>query len=284
MAFGAGLVRTEDFRVTSEKELAPGVWQLSTNQGRLYRIPGCDRPVPSVTNVLGMIAKPALVSWAARVEREAVVHAAVALHEDFVLGGAGKMVGAVYEQTLLKRLGTDKAHVKELAKAGDIGTSTHRLIEYQLRKRMGQPVAAKPPLLLPAAAPCFAAFQRWELEAELEVLSVEQTVWSSSVGYAGSYDFLGTVMMNGKRVTVVGDFKTGKAIYDEALAQVSAYCAAVREMGIVQSDVPLYGLIIRLPKAAAEPDAEFRFVTEAEQVGNMEAFRAAMTLWGWANP
>lgn len=271
-----------DFTISKEVELAPGVFQLTTSQGRLYRVPGIDRPVPSATNALACIAKPALGPWMAKVEREAVVHAAVALHEDYVKGGAGHMVGAVYEQTLLKRLGADKAHVRELQKAGEIGTSVHAYIEYKLRKKLGQKVG-KAPALLPGAASCFAAYEAWETQAELEAVSVEQTVWSSSIGFAGTCDFIGTVNLNGKRVTVVGDWKSGKAIYKEALAQVSAYCAAAREMGLVPASTPLLGLIVRLPKAQTDPEAEFRFVDEAEQVGHLEAFRAALELWKWSN-
>lgn len=277
------IVSEKEFSVTKRVELAPGVYQLTTSQGRLYEVPGIDHPVPSATNALAMIGKSALVAWSARVEREAVVHAAVALHADHVHGGGPLMTAAVYEQTLLNRLGKDKAHVKELEKAGAIGSNVHACIEHKLRKKLGQKVG-KAPALLPDAAPCFAAYERWEAEAELDAVSVEQTVWSSRIGFAGTCDFIGTVSLNGKRVTVVGDWKSSKAIYREAFAQVSAYCAAAREMGLVPQGTSLLGLIVRLPKTKSEtPEPEYRFVDEVEQVEHLEAFKAALKLWCWSN-
>lgn len=278
------MIASDGYQVTGRKELAPGVFQLVTNQGRMYELPGHDRPVPSVTNVLGIIGKPALVAWSARVEREAVVHAAVQLHADHVRGNGPLMNEAVYRETLLARLGSDKAHTRELAKAAEIGTNTHAVIEHELRKKLGQRPLGKAPALMPGAASCYAAFQRWRDDAELVATSLEQVVWSTSIGYAGSYDFIGSVNLNGKRIAVVGDFKTGKAIYQEALAQVSAYCAAVGEMGLVPRSTPLYGLVVRLPKAGGDPDAEFRFISPDEQVGHLEAFKAALALWHWSNP
>src|SRR5437879_13321705 len=76
-----------------------------------------DRELASVTTILQVISKPALVAWSAKVERELVTSASADLYED--VAGTPRMSRAAYLVTLRSRLGLVKAHTKELAKAGD---------------------------------------------------------------------------------------------------------------------------------------------------------------------
>src|SRR2546429_8317447 len=85
-----------------------------------------DRELPSVTTILQIVAKPALVAWSAKVERELVTSASADLYED--VAGTPRMSRAAYLITLRNRLGIQKAHVKELAKAGGIGSPGHAVI------------------------------------------------------------------------------------------------------------------------------------------------------------
>jgi hypothetical protein len=74
-------------------------------------------------------------------------------------------------------------------------------------------------------------WQDWHASVKLRPLALEQVVWSTTHRYAGTLDFLAEITVPGQAapVPVVGDIKTGKAIYGEALLQVSAYVAALRE-------------------------------------------------------
>jgi hypothetical protein len=99
---------------------------------RRYRIPGTDEAYDSVTSILSTIGKPALISWAANQERALVMEAAANLHEGLPL--APRMSRLAYLATLQTRLGKEKAHQRELAKAAEIGSETHGYIEWTLRR------------------------------------------------------------------------------------------------------------------------------------------------------
>ena len=101
-----------------------------TTSGRFYDIVP-DESYISITNAEESISKPALIGWAAKVEREACIEAAVALHSDWEnlsVSGAD-----AYRQILIERIGKQKASQRELEAAAEIGTATHNLIEWWAR-------------------------------------------------------------------------------------------------------------------------------------------------------
>lgn len=233
---------------------------------------------PSVTNILGCIGKPALINWAAKTEREMVVEAAANLWEDVPLVGK-KMSRPAYIATLTERIGKTKAHQKELAKAGEIGSQAHALIEWNLRKELGQTVGPEP-RIADKALWAFMAYEDWRKKSGLKPLAIEQTVWSTTHRYAGTMDVFGEVLIepHGTCVAVL-DWKTGKGIYDEALLQNAAYVQALIEMG--HAKPPVYGVIVRLPKVETDPDFEVLPIAAHEQPALFDAFLAVKRLWGW---
>jgi len=80
--------------------------------------------LPSVTTILDAIGKPALVSWAARTEREMVMAVAADLFD--CAPAEPRMSKLAFTATLQNRIGKEKAHRKELRKAGRIGARRHR--------------------------------------------------------------------------------------------------------------------------------------------------------------
>jgi len=256
--------------------------QINTERGRRYEVTDTDGTtylLPSVTTILGVIGKPALINWAAKTEREAVVHAATQLYLDAPL--KPPMSEAAYRTSLLARLGKDKAHIKQMEKAAAIGSNVHEVIEWHLRRELGQKVL-RCPELLPEAVPCFSAYQAWALEHELRPLLIEQTVWSKAGRYAGTMDVLAEATMDGKRVTVVLDWKTSSGIWKEYRLQIAAYAKAIHEMGHTK-ELP-GGLIVRLPKAkkpGESTEPEFCYVPAEEHGPLLEAFMAARNLWAW---
>src|ERR1700756_5125870 len=204
------------------------------NGGRWYNIDGIE--LPSVTTILSIVAKPALIAWSAKVEREMVTNASAQLYED--IAGTPRMSKAAYLMSLATRLGKEKASQKALQKASEIGSQAHALIEWNLRATLMQD-AGPSPRIVDAAQWAFMAFEDWKKSVNLKPIWIEQTVWSKQHGYAGTMDLLAEV--DGK-LTVV-DWKTGKAIYPEAYLQNAAYRHALREMG--HGD-PVQGIIVRL--------------------------------------
>jgi hypothetical protein len=217
---------------------------------------------------LTVINKPALVNWAATTERNLVMQVAADLYQD---APAQKMTRAAWINTMETRLGKQKAGERELAKAGQIGTQVHGLIEYSLKVKLCQK-AEPPPLISDKAAWAFACYEKWAKQVNLTPIYIEQTVYSVTHGYAGTMDLYAEI--DGKATVV--DFKTGKAVYPEAHLQNAAYRFALREMG--HGDA-IQGIILRLPKNEVDPDPEAVICDpEAE---SLEAFLTAKKLWEW---
>jgi hypothetical protein len=222
-----------------------------------------------VTTILSVIGKPALVAWSAKVEREMVTNVSAQLYED--IAGTPKMSRLAYLNTLQTRLGKEKAHTKELAKAGDIGSQIHSLIEWTLRASLMEEPGPSPHIS-DKAQWGFMAWEDWKKSVNLKPVHVEQTVWSDRYGYAGTMDLLAYV--NG--VLTVLDWKSGKAIYPESYLQNAAYRHAIREMG--HGD-PAQGIIVRLPKVDTDPDFEVK--TCPPEGSCLDIFLHAKKLWEW---
>lgn len=277
------------------------ILRTDSRSGRFYDIPddtGATVRMPSVTTILSAIAKPALVSWAAKEERLAVSEASADLHAEVMAQPQPRQLPrAMYLLALEQRLGTTKAHVKALAKAGEIGTAAHAKIEWVLRRALGQRVGPEP-LVPEAAAHAVRAFETWRAAVRLQPHLIEQTVWSRTHVFAGTMDLLatldGTALLavleqQGPVTATLGDwlratptvralidFKTGKGIYGEAHLQSVAYQRALAEMGHGRVDG---GLIVRLPKVATDPGFEVAVVPPARDL--FPTFLAARQLWAW---
>ena len=236
------------------------------SNARYYEIPGMGE-VPSVTTILSAIAKPALIGWAAKVEREMVIEVSGHLHRDSL---HKEMNATDWKKALEGLLGLTKASQKLMTKAGDIGSQAHSLIEWQIQTWMDIPLPK--PEVSEAAQWAFMAWEDWARSVKLEPIASEQTVWSKTHRYAGTLDLLARV--NGEEAVL--DWKTGKAVYSEAHLQNAAYRHAIREMG--HGD-PKKGFIVRLPKNTEDPAFE---VVEAEPEGpSLEVFLETQKLWAW---
>lgn len=208
-----------------------------TDKGRFYET--ADGTFPSVTNIIeSVLAKPALKFWAANVEREMVVQAAAELYQD--APASPKMSRMVYVNTLKQRLGKLRAHQKKSQTALDIGGACHELVEWNVRRELGQEPGPEPRVPGEAAV-AFAEYERWRQGVAFKPLRVEQKVWNAGAGYAGTLDILGEI--DGELAIV--DFKTSKAVYPEFALQIAAYGEAVNAMGHGPVN---RGFIVRLPK------------------------------------
>jgi len=277
----------------------PRVTRTTGQTSRFYDVTHSDGTTaryPSVTTILSAIAKPALVGWAAKEERLAVVEAAADLYAE-TARLPHQLPRASYLLTLDQRIGKTKAHVKALAKAAEIGSAAHTKIEWTIKRGLGQRVGPEP-LVPDAAQLAVGAFEDWRRAVGLDPIMVEQTVWSREHGYAGTLDLLARVdtrallrvlasqgpvapdlaaWLDGRdTATAVIDFKTGKAIYAEAHLQSVAYNRALQEMGHGRVDG---GLIVRLPKLLTDPGFEVVVVPPARQL--FPTFLAARDLWQW---
>jgi hypothetical protein len=164
-----------------------------TEGNHQYRWDG--KVVPSVTGILGILNKPALVHWAANT---AVEH---------LLAFPGDYEGA------------KKAHQTKKEDAGDVGKIVHKYAERLLG---GKDVVL--PDEVKARRGCM-AFDDFAREHKLKPIALERRMMSLKHRYAGTTDFYGDV--DGKRAIL--DFKTSSGMYDEFWYQTSAYEEALVE-------------------------------------------------------
>jgi PD-(D/E)XK nuclease superfamily len=237
--------------------------------GRFYEVDG--ELYPSVTHILTAINKPALVPWAAKVEREACTEAAATLYEELDTTRQ-KFPRSWYLAELQARLGTVKAHQRTMEKAGDIGTQAHKAIEWIMRTAIGANAGPEPFITAPALV-AVNAFRAWAAAVQLKPVLIERTVYSKTRRYAGTLDLLARV--NG--VLTMVDFKTGKAIYGESHLQAAAYSAALEEMGYLE---PTASLVVRLRKDETDP-TPFEPVDVPARAELLPVFLATRALWEW---
>jgi hypothetical protein len=241
-----------------------------TWKGRFYTAPNGEE-YPSVTTILSILNKPALLNWAAKVEREMVMSVSADLYQD--VAETPRMSKMAWSTTLQTRLGKEKAAKKLMDKASDIGSQAHSLIEWNLKASLMYE-AGPSPHVTDKATWAFMAWEDWKKSVDLKPVFVEQTVFSETHGYAGTMDLLAYV----NDVLTVLDWKTGKAVYPEALVQNAAYRHALREMN--HGDA-VQGLIVRLPKI--ETDPEFQVVkVEQPESELLSVFLNAKKLWEWS--
>lgn len=246
----------------------PTPTRIDGRSGRFYDVAGIGL-LPSVTHILQVIGKPALINWAANQERTACLDAAADLYLD--LCKTQPMSRPVYLVTLQSRIGKQKAHRKTLEKASEIGSQVHGLIEWELRRQLGQQVGPEP-RVVDDAQWAYMSFQDWANSVSLKPIFIEQIVFSTMHGFAGTMDLLAEV--NG--VPTLIDFKTGKAIYSEAFLQNCAYQAALAEMGHTAAQG---GLVVRLPKVQTDPAFEVGVVPPVAEL--LPTFLAVKSVWTW---
>jgi len=224
----------------------------TTSRGRIYTRKG--RNYWSVTTIIkGGLPAPALMGWGMR----SVAEYAVANHRQIAA-----MLGAVslrraegrVEQSILDRLQAvfgavrdDKpvppvyvvsdpdaiastvkwlsgAPYRERDRKADVGTAVHEQIDAII---LGKPR----PVPGPDVAPYLAQFERFIADLRPEFEASEGTVYSDAESYAGTLDwialFRGEVVrrlgVDADMARVLGDNKSGKAIYPEVALQLSAY-------------------------------------------------------------
>ncbi len=231
----------------------PGITRTDSPSGRHYQVPGYSEPFPSVTTVLGVIAKPALIPWARNVALQDVRDT---LYEH--LDSGGQDINELWVDGIIEQARQRPDQVRD--EAADFGTASHTLIE--------QIILGEEPEVLPEFAQVVANFTEWRRKAHLDIHLTETTVYSAKYHYAGSMD---AVAYRGKALVVI-DWKTSNGLYREHALQVAAYAKALEEM----TGQPVKeAWAVRFGKKG--PEFEARKVLDLEDA--FIAFRAALYLW-----
>ena len=175
----------------------------------MYDIPGVPHPLPSVTSIIGMKDKPALVSWAANQAAEYAIEHRDALNQLEPDAAIAAVKGAW-------RRSRDRA--------ANFGTAVHLAIETGEMPEEGDPK-------LGYVLGSIRALNDLGIDVdsqELELVSVQH-------GYAGTADIVGG-NLNGK---VILDWKSGKGLYPEAAMQLVALMECDHYINAEDEMVPL---------------------------------------------
>lgn len=213
-------------------------------------------PLKSVTGVLGVIAKPALIVWSAR-------ESANYFKTQILRLGRGALDPAILEQIATEAAG---AHRRKAKDAADLGTLCHKICEDII---LGNEPEVVPQELTEAVI----AFKKWRLASDFSIVTTEIAVASVEHRYGGRLDAVGYSKSRGGFGVI--DIKTSRSLKfgNEYPYQVGGYAAALAEQYGVQVT---WAEIIRLGKAAP-------FDSEACPITDMSAaisgFMAALALF-----
>ena len=233
------------------------VRRTSKSGSRTYTIDGVE--YPSVTTILQVVAKPALIGWSRKVALEKVRHTLLdQLQSRMETGDTLAGITPGWIDTMLEA--ARKRPDEDRDQAADFGLRSHELIDSILK---GQETIVPEDLL-----PVMEGFDGWQAESGLDITATEQVVCSKVHGFAGTFDAVAT--RGGKGVYVI-DFKTSNGIYDEMSFQVAAYAQACEEQ---TGQKVLGGYVVRFGKK--KPEFEAREVDLEE---GLRGFLGALALW-----
>ena len=218
----------------------------------LYKLNG--QAMTGVTTVLGVIAKPMLIQWAAT---EATKYVA-----------SKWMPDTIYRQSEIEEILDEAkvAHRKKKEEAGEKGTDIHaeveRLIKEAILRTSGQIEGYQGELEQ------IRHFVKWAKDNEVVFRGSEEKIYSKEWFMGGTCDFLCEI---GGELWL-GDIKTGSGIYPEHFFQCAAYQKMYEEMGLQKNFKG--NLILNLRK-----DGTFEEKRSISNEDNLLAFQSALNLY-----
>ena len=151
----------------------PEIKDLS--KARFYELDGVK--MPSVTTVLSVLSKPALIQWSAN------------CCADYIRDNIEEIISPETSPDRIAQIikKSKTAHRTEAKKATDIGSLVHDAIETYMK-------GGKPEAILegsPKAQTSFLAFLEWKDKVALEPVALEIPVYHPILNYAGTPDLIG---------------------------------------------------------------------------------------------
>lgn len=177
---------------------------------RFYVSPEDDHKAPGVTSIVGMLPKPFLTWWAAKMTAESAVSNIDAVYS---------LAKADPEAAVDMLKGAHRRYTKLRA---DVGSAAHDMFERMIRgenvRRVGMDLE-----------PYRAHFAEFLDRVQPELVSAEDVMWSDTHDYAGSSDAILRIKdRDGSDALVMTDWKTSKDTYPDVALQLAAYAHADR--------------------------------------------------------
>ena len=210
-----------------------------------------EKRLTGVTTVLGVLAKPQLIPWAARMVVEKLQEQPI--FEELLVGQKPVLNARLITPEMLEEALT--AHTKKKEAAGQAGTDSHALVEtyigHCIKEHKGEPYKdLNEPIQ---------KFIDWAIENVDHFLFSERRMFNKDLFIAGTADFA-YIGKDGKKY--MADFKTSSGIYGiDFWLQVAAY----RMLAEGEGDTPYDGAtVVRMGK-----DGSF----EVKQLFDYEPFK-----------
>lgn len=233
--------------------------------GHWYRVDGIPELLPSVTTILEVLSKPALVPWAKKVALENVKRELIEFGSsgDYPINLDTLKLEKKWIEDIILRASKRPTQLAEAA--ADLGTRAHQVIHEML--------SGKKPLNISCVKGTdlerpIQGFLDWYATADFKITGSETRLYSERLGVAGSMDGLGIRKIGGGLVVL--DWKTSKAIYNDYAYQVGGYTICVEELTGKEVEE---AWIIRFPKYNDDP-----IPFEAKQVKNLTAAKRGFEL------
>jgi len=224
------------------------------SDGRFYDFPGDPRKYVSVTTFLGIIGKPFLQPWSAKMERELIR----------LLAEQGKSLQEILEYLEPKQPYGYQLYTQETSEWGNI---IHKAIDYTLKD-------LKLPKMTKAQRKVYDKWKEWWGAQKFNLIGAEQIVKHVGLGYAGTMD---AAVVNTAGELVVLDWKTGKNHYWDHELQNYAYQLALIDSG---DDRINGGLLVYIPRDKEIDDSHKLARVNGELIAPV---LAALALWRAAN-
>lgn len=232
---------------------SPPLSRQMPDGSRRYVNPRSGEIVPSVTTCLDILAKPALIPWAAKM-------AATYASDNWEVLGDLEPVERIRD--------IKDAHQRISDAAANKGDIVHEVVDSWMS---GRPYPDYPKTI----ASYIDQFISFLTEFRPIFLANEATVWNREYSYAGTCDFIAEI----DGATVLGDVKSGKRVYPEVSLQLAALagCEFIIDQDGNESPLPEIGKLMALH---IRPRSWHLYEVTA-RVAAFQAFKAARALWEW---
>ena len=235
-------------------------------EGHYYELDG--KRMYGITNVLNVIAKPALIGWAARMACEYVKNSKV---WELVPNTPRKiMIGDKELDTLLEE--AKNAHRKKKEDAADKGHDTHSQIEeiilYALANTNGYITGSK------SENAQIQHFIDWAIKNNIKFLESEKQLYNEDLFIAGTVDLV--FEKDGK--IFIGDIKTYAKLWDRTpMLQCAAYGLMYEKMFGKKID----GYCVLLLTKTGEFKEQWSYDVSGDTEGFLAAYKLFKTLENW---
>ena len=202
----------------------PASFSHQEGQARYYRLEGVSLVVPSISTVVGLVAKDGLRAWTLN---RAIEHVRAALAPYVGRRLRPEVLGHALKEAARRPDGLAR-------EAAIIGSAIHRAAQ---AIALGREPEGEAPADL-------AGLRRWLGEREGTTRHAEVVVACEHLAVAGSADLVG-LLPDGR--LSVADIKTSDRPYEAHFLQLAGYCACLHSMGFQVAEAH----ILLLPRAGA---------------------------------